>query len=237
MTKPQRNDRFDARAQDARRVSASEMVYRDLRARIVSLQLPPNTPLSRPDLAAGYGVSQTPVREALLQLQDEGLVDIYPQSRTVVSRIDVAGLSETHFLRAALEVETVRRLAAAGAADLTAAEAALARQREVAERGGPLADFLMLDRAFHAALFEAVGEPGLHTLIERRSGHLDRVRRLHLPSEGKMARILDGHAAILDAIRAGDADRAGDAMRDHLTETITSVDIMAAADPDYFVAA
>lgn len=86
-------------------------VHGDLRARILSLALPPGSQLSRSELQAAYGLSSTPVRDALLRLQEEGLVEIYPQSRTVVSRIDLGQAREAHFLRSSVERNIVRTLA------------------------------------------------------------------------------------------------------------------------------
>ena len=92
-------------------VPASALVYSEIRLRIVSLQLPPETTLSRAELAEQFNVSQSPVREAMQRLEQDGLVASYPQSRTVVTRIDPSQISEEHFLRVAVECEVVRRLA------------------------------------------------------------------------------------------------------------------------------
>ena len=91
--------------------TASTRIYTDLRDRIVRLELPPDTTLDRSELAEQYGVSQSPVREAMLRLEQDGLVRSFPQSRTVVTRIDVSRIREEHFLRVAVESEVVRQLA------------------------------------------------------------------------------------------------------------------------------
>lgn len=85
------------------RVSASGRIYDDLRQRILSLELPPGTNLLRTELAAKYQVSQTPLRDALQRLEQDGLVQIFPQSRTMVTRIDIPLIHEAYFLRTALE--------------------------------------------------------------------------------------------------------------------------------------
>src|SRR5204862_5238583 len=76
-----------------------------------SLELPPGSPLSRAALAGQFGVSSTPIRDALMRLEEEGLVEVYPQHATVVSRIDVERAQQAHFLRQSLELEIVRLLA------------------------------------------------------------------------------------------------------------------------------
>ena len=75
---------------------------------IIALELPPGSPLSRAALATQFGVSSTPIRDALMRLAEEGLVDVFPQHATVVSRIDVGLAQQAHFLRQALELEIVR---------------------------------------------------------------------------------------------------------------------------------
>src|SRR3954468_21526908 len=90
---------------------AAPQVFERLRNAILALELPPGSPLSRTDLAAQFGVSSTPIRDALMRLEEEGLVDVFPQHATVVSRVDVGRAEQAHFLRQALELEIVRALA------------------------------------------------------------------------------------------------------------------------------
>src|SRR5512138_3139055 len=90
---------------------AAPQVFERLRGMIISLELPPGSPLSRAALAAQFGVSSTPIRDALMRLEEEGLVDVFPQYATVVSRVDVRLAQQAHFLRQAVELEIVRGLA------------------------------------------------------------------------------------------------------------------------------
>ena len=90
---------------------AAPQVFERLRGMIISLELPPGSPLSRAALAGQFGVSSTPIRDALMRLEEEGLVDVFPQYATVVSRVDVRLAQQAHFLRQAVELEIVRALA------------------------------------------------------------------------------------------------------------------------------
>lgn len=213
-----------------------QRVYDDLRNRIITLKLPPDTPLTRSELTDTYEVSQTPIREAMQLLKQEGLVKIFPQSRTVVTRIDVSQLREAHFLRVALETEVVRQLAIEGDASVAARARSIIRMQEaVADDIEQLSVFQELDELFHQTLFAGVGRSGLHLLVRERSGHLDRVRRLHLPERGKAQSTLAGHHAIVDALAERSATGAETAMRDHLSRTIAKVDELREAYPDFFV--
>ena len=90
---------------------AAPQVFEHLREQIMSLELAPGAPLSRVTLAEAYGLSQTPIRDALMKLAEEALVEIYPQHTTVVSRIDIAAARQAHFLRRSIELEIVHVLA------------------------------------------------------------------------------------------------------------------------------
>mgnify|MGYP003667759157 CR=1 FL=1 len=217
------------------RMSASGRIYDDLRQRILSLELPPGTNLLRTELAAKYQVSQTPLRDALQRLEQDGLVEIFPQSRTLVTRIDIPLIHEAHFLRTALETEVVRQLARSGAAETVArGRAVLDMQRSVAGDPSQLRLFQELDEYLHRVLFDGLGRSSLHGLIRSRSGHLDRVRRLQVHSAEKIRSILEGHTAILDGIEAQDEAAAMAAMRGHLRKSPDWVDEFRAVNAEYF---
>ena len=218
-----------------RRTSTAHQLYDLLRGRIIALELPPGLQLSRNDLAAGYGVSQTPVRDALQMLEKEGLVVIYPQSRTEVTRIDLKQARETQFLRMSLELEVVRALTTEAGQPAVGQAMRIVRQQETALTvDGDLARFGQLDRQFHQMLFEAAGVPDLWQVVQSRSGHIDRLRRLNLMDPGKAATILAAHTEILDRMKALDVAGAQDAVRRHLSGTLAKVDDIRRAHAHYF---
>lgn len=215
--------------------STVQRVYDDLRKRIITIQLPPDTTLARTELTETYEVSQTPIREAIQLLKQEGLVRIYPQSRTVVTRIDVPQIYEAHFLRVALETEVCRRLALEpDPSTVMRARSIIKMQEAVADDPEQLTIFQELDELFHQTLFAGVKRGGLHQLIRERSGHLERIRRLHLPEKGKIINILDGHRAIVEAIAEGNEVAAVAAIRDHLSRTVSKVEKLREEFPHYF---
>lgn len=212
----------------------AESIYSDLKTRILQLHVPPGTALSEPELALGYGVSRTPVREALIRLADEGLVAIVPKSGTTVARIPLDLLPEAILVRQALEEVTTRK--AAEAATPSAAlelEAALLRQEEVADTGD-LEAFHRADEHFHATIATIAGHPGIWTLVERAKMHIDRYRRLTLPQDGRRRLVIEQHRAVLDAIRARDPEAAAAAMRRHLQGLEVGLDTVRTSHPDYF---
>lgn len=214
--------------------SAAARVYSVLRAQIISLELLPDTTLVRNDVADAFGVSQSPVREAIQRLEQEGLVISYPQSRTVVSKIDVAHARETQFLRVSVELEVAQTLARAGDAALVAPTARLLQMQKLAGDDHDIGEFTTLDRLFHLSLFEAAGVRALWHLIADRSGHIDRLRRLNLPDLGKIAEVIRHHEDILAAIASGDRDAVEDAVRTHLSGTLAATQKIMDQHPHYF---
>ncbi len=214
--------------------SAATRVYSGLRAQIISLELQPDTTLVRNDIALAFGVSQSPVREAIQRLEQEGLVISYPQSRTVVSKIDVAHARETQFLRISVELEVAQTLARAGNAGLLAPTARLLQMQRLAGQDRDIDEFTTLDRLFHLSLFEAAGVRSLWHLISDRSGHIDRLRRLNLPDPGKIAEVIRHHEAILAAISSGNRGAVEDAVRTHLSGTLAATQKIMDQHPQYF---
>lgn len=218
-----------------RKRPAALQVYEDMRSRIVSLELEPGANISRLELVEHYNVSQTPVRDAIILLEKEGLIEVYPQSKSVVSKIDVAHARETQFLRTAFDIEVTRELALrADKSGLAEARSVLAAQQVALERDGDLKRFMQFDYRFHWALADAVGQTNLWYLIIARAGHIDRLRNLHLPDAGKANKILVEHERIMAAIDASDPEAAALAVRTHLTDTLRSVEAIREKYPHYF---
>jgi DNA-binding GntR family transcriptional regulator len=212
---------------------AAPQVFERLRGTIISLELPPGSPLSRAALAEQFGVSSTPVRDALMRLEEEGLVEVFPQYATVVSRIDIHRAQQAHFLRQSLELEIVRLLALQPIRELHAElNAAIARQQQFA-RVGAFEKFIAADNEFHAHLYEAAGKQDLWALVRSRSGHIDRLRRLHLPSPGKAQDIVRHHKLITRAIGEGKPAEAQEYLRKHLSGTLSELAQIRASHPEY----
>lgn len=210
-------------------------VVEALRAAIISLELAPGSALDRAELAQGFGISQTPVRDALMRLSEEGLVVVRAQAATQVSRIDVPAAREAHVLRRAIEIEIARQLAQAHEpAVIDELRRQLAMQAELAARQDFIG-FIAADKAFHRLMYEAAGLPRLWAVVTRMSGHVDRLRLLHIPTDGKIEQILDAHLGILEAIASGDADAAQQAVREHLSGTLASVDEIHQRHPEYLI--
>ena len=217
-----------------RRSSAVPQIYDRLRQLIVELRLRPGESLSKAALAKSFGISQTPVREALLRLEEEGLVIIKPQSGTYVAPIDVEKAAEARFLRLSVEIEVVKNLCKKPeGADGTELSLILNRQHyfcETDDREG----FSREDSAFHMALYRMAGVEGLWRNVRTMRAHLTRLRMLDIPQPGAMETIMSEHAAIYEAICNRDPVAGEAAVRRHLAGTVSRIEVLKAEYPDYF---
>lgn len=218
-----------------RRVTTATAIYDELYEAIVNMRLVPGTPLQEKALTQRFGVSKTPVREALIRLAEDGLVDIYPQSGTFVSHVPLASIPEAAVIRLALEDTAVQRTAEiASATDLAQLDARLASQQMLAALGD-IDAFHEADEAFHDAIALIAGYPSISRLLRQVKVQINRARRLTLPVPGRMHQVIAEHALIRDAIARHDVAAARAAMRAHLSVVIPDVDRLRVQYPDYFV--
>ena len=217
-----------------RAATAASKIYSDLRIELVSLQRRPGEPISEAQIALSYGVSRTPVREAILKLSDEGLLEIYPQSGIFVSRIPIAALPEAIIIRKALE-ETTARLAAerATSSQVLALRSVLERQRE-ANAAGDSDSFHQADEVFHATIADVAGYPGIWKYIQQVKVHVDRYRRLTLPQHGRITKVIAEHEAVLIAIEAHQPADARRAMEIHLESLLDNISATRHINPEFF---
>jgi DNA-binding GntR family transcriptional regulator len=221
-----------------RTATASSKIYSDLRNELVSLRRAPGEPVSEAEIALSYGVSRTPVREAILKLSDEGLLEIFPQSGIFVSLIPTAALPEAIIIRRALEATTAKLAAErAASSQILVLRSILERQRE-ANAAKENDAFHRADEMFHATIAEVAGYPGIWALIQQVKVHVDRYRLLTLPLQGHIARVIAEHAAILDAIEAHDPAAARVAMEFHLDleRLLRHISTTQSINPEFFAA-
>ena len=204
-------------ALETRDISKAERVYAHLRRRIRELSLEPGAPIRKEEIALALGVSRAPVSEAIARLAEEGLVDVFPQHGSFVAPIRAADVRESLFIRAALETEAMRRVAASAAADLIASLNANLAEQQAALADEDLPRFYDLDESLHGTLFAAVESPRALRLLDAARAPLDRVRRLALPEPGRPEATLAEHRRLVDAVASGDPDLAAAAIRVHLT--------------------
>jgi GntR family transcriptional regulator, rspAB operon transcriptional repressor len=194
----------------------TEQIYKALRKSIVRLERRPGVSLSEKDICSEFGVSRTPVREALQRLAEEDLVDVFPHSGTYVSRISFKEAEEGFVIRNALEVESVRR-ACTHITDqqIVDLQEIIARMRNIVFENR-LTDYIDEDDALHASIASYSALPRIWKFISLAKVHLDRMRQLSAPVPGHLAEVTEQHAAIVHALSRRNAKQAELAMRIHL---------------------
>ena len=213
----------------------ARVVHERLEAAIVSGELVPGSAVSEAEIAGRFGVSRTPVREAIGRLAEDGLVTVVPQVGTFVGRINLVEVSEGEFIRETLEAEAVRRAARlpnrdAGAADLRD----FLEAQAVAIEAGDVDRFFEADEALHAGVFAMIGQPGAWRAMRGVKLHMDRIRRLSLPDRQTLDALLGEHRRIVEAIAAGDADAAERTLRSHARRVLDYGPDIARRHPDRF---
>ena len=198
------------------RTSLRERVAESLRAALVSGRMVPGTTYSIPALAEQFGVSATPVREAMLDLVNEGIMSAVPNKGFRVVELSDAELDQITELRRLLEVPTVGDLA--GAID----RAAVRRLRSLADavsdaaRRGDVVAYVEADRELHLALLAEAGNPRLVEMV----GRLRDQSRLYgleqLAAEGVLVDSAAEHMRLIDALESGDRRAAERVMAHHL---------------------
>jgi DNA-binding GntR family transcriptional regulator len=214
-----------AAASDAgARISRVEKAYSELKARIETNRYPPGHTALENELAEELGMSRTPVREALIRLQQEGLVDVRPRRGMQVLGLSPQDMREIYEVIAGAEAVAVHLLAQQGSsAELeTALGEPVARMERTLE-AGDLEAWAAADENFHRALFRLCGNSRLESVG---ISHLDRTRRarfftLHL--RRRPFRSTADHRRLVELILAGDAKAAREATLSHRIDAMSEL--------------
>ncbi len=197
--------------------TAHEWARDRLRQDIVTGIYPPGSPLKQTEIAATFGTSVTPVREAMRDLVGEGLVQVDPQRVARVREVDPAEAIEINEMRLLLEPLAARRAAdRATSADVTQFRA-LAHEAEAAQEASDDAAWVRSNHQFHLAVIRSARSPRLESVLT----NLREVSAFYLGvlvrgDQGIRARGTGEHEALIAAIESGDGERAAELMRAHL---------------------
>ncbi|MGN0921961.1 MAG: GntR family transcriptional regulator [Cellvibrio sp.] len=217
---------------------AAGQILEFLRDAIVAMELLPGQMISETALAQQFGVSRTPVREALIQLSNIEFVEVLPQRGTYVTKLSMDKILQSRFIREALEVAVVSHLANQAETsvrdDCIKAATEIIEQQRVAAKEDDVNRFQQLDDAFHSTLSNFTQFPRVSSLIEAEKSHMDRVRNLSLHISGQYNKVIDQHVAIVSAISAGDSNAAVAAMSLHLKDVFNVLDVIPQQHPEYF---
>ncbi|BBK31736.1 DNA-binding GntR family transcriptional regulator [Stella humosa] len=198
------------------RSSSRDGAYAALKQRILDNALPPGGQFLEQELVDLCGVSRTPVREALIRLQEEGLVAIVPRHGVRILPLALADMQEIYDVLASLEPTAVALVAARrpGEAELAPFDAAC-REMAAALARDDLEAWARADEDYHLHLLRLCGNRRLAGMVMQCWDQAHRARMFTLRLRPKPSQSVEEHAAVVDAIRRGDAEGAREIYRRH----------------------
>lgn len=202
----------------------SDQLYDKIKHDILHLRLKPGETVSIQKISELYGGSRTPVREAFIRLEQEGLVIVRPQSGTVISPISINRVRQERFVRMALETAVADEFVKT-CSQLTLDT--MEHLNEILQRDYARGDYdtaIERDNRFHRMLFETSDNVFAFDTGMNNASHDLRLRYLTISECGQGDNVLTDHERILEAARAGDAKRLSACITEHLSNWRRGVD-------------
>jgi len=220
-----------AEATGRERGTAKDRALHYVKTQVLTGALPGGELISEGDVATALGMSRTPVREAFLRLEAEGLLRLYPQRGALVVPVSPEEVRAVIEARLILEqfaaLQAVRRGPAACSALCERLSGALQRQRDAAATPD-WQEFLDADREFHSITLQEAGNAILADFYSSlRDRQMRMIRESAMRDPHRMTTIMDEHRHIADALRDGDLERSLAAVRTHLASTVRALGLAA----------
>lgn len=216
------------------RKSIQTLVYEELKRNIMSMKLEPGQTMSTQEIATKLNVSRTPVREAFLRLQSEGLVEMIPQRETMVSKISLKRVEQEKFIRECLEMGVIRKFMDKSGCEVEENMAELIQLQKKCGEEKDFVGFLEADDQFHKVLFDATGQEMAWETIASRNGHYNRLRILYVQRDTEMQESIEQHHKIATLLESGSREEAARALSYHVRRLDIDEAGLIAQYPDYF---
>ena len=206
-----------------------------MRKEILDLTLKPGTELNLNQLSALFGVSRSPIRDAVKELSGEHLIDIYPQRGTYVSRINLRMADDERFIRLNLELGSIPDFINNINDELISEMEELIKKQEKAFALRDTSLLLKLDDQFHSVIFKGADRQGVFDFILTRNGNYHRMRLISFMFDAISEDVISQHKVLLEAIKEKDPEKVMALDKMHMTklkkETVSFRETM----PQYFI--
>lgn len=214
-----------------------QYIYRVIKENIMTLNLKPGECISEIDLANLLNVSRTPIREAIVRLSEEKLIDVFPQKGSFISKIDLGLVDEAVFLRLLCEKKLFELLCIEKNTDtlIKELEKNLAYQKLTIEFDEDLHKFFDLDNQFHSLIFDYFNKKNIWKSIKRLSTHYDRLRLIDALEKPNAIQTLKQHELILKLIKEKNENELYKLISEHLSKFKSIIDLYLKKFPEYFV--
>jgi DNA-binding GntR family transcriptional regulator len=211
-----------------------DVVYETLKKNIMELRLEPGRFISEKELVEMLEVSRTPIREALVKLTQEELIETTPQKGSVISLIDLQHAEEARFLRETLESAIVREACVKLNNEQILHLQNLIGLQELCESEGNFERLFELDEEFHKSILLGCGRIRTWGVLQQVTTHYNRIRFLRLASNHDWQIILSQHHGIVRAIKERDPGTAEKVLREHLERVVIEKEELKKKYPKYF---
>ena len=213
--------------------TSRDYAYRILKENIISLELKPGSVINDSEISLELGISRTPVREAIIELSKSGIVEIFPQKKSIISLIDVDIIAESRFFRSVIEVEVI------GLACEMAVEKDIINLKENVQlqefyiNNKDTNKILELDNEFHRKIFSICKKDMIYQMGRSIAIHDDRLRNMSLSSI-KEIKVVEEHKMLVKMIEEKNKLKAMELMKAHLDRWALDETIIRKKYPDYF---
>ncbi|WP_339186889.1 GntR family transcriptional regulator [Paenibacillus sp. FSL R5-0490] len=209
--------------------------YNLLKERILHLELKPGTKISEKEIADELQVSRTPVREAFMKLAEEELLDIIPQSGTIVSHINLEHVEEGRFMREKMEKEIVTLACFSFPEEFRFRLETNIAMQEVCIGKNNFYRLFELDEEFHQILFQGTGKLRTWKMLQQLNIPFNRLRLLRLAEDSNLEVIISQHKEIYRLITERQTEQAVQVMEAHLRLVVIEQESIRAKYPHYFI--
>ena len=223
-----------------KKTCTSQVVYQDIREKILLLELAPGTALSEIETAEKYHISRTPVRDVFKALESEGLLEIKSHIGTFVSLIDLDMISDILYMREAVEQALFKDLAAAhDKSQEYRIQVILDEQKQIIESDLPLEEksraFIIADNRFHHTLYEMAGKKHVANFFDTIKSQYERFRTfINMSGKSDLLTLYHDHSAIWEAICAQDFDILRKRVSHHIYDGFNASASELHKHPEYF---
>ncbi|WP_300390152.1 GntR family transcriptional regulator [Fusobacterium sp.] len=216
--------------------SSKQYTYRILKDSIMNLSLKPGEALSEIEISQALNVSRTPVREAIVKLKEEKLINVFPQKGSLVSKMNLKLIEEAVFLRKICDKEMLKMVCSRKNNDSLIKELRknLEYQKIIVEFEEDIYEFFRLDNKFHEIIYEFCNKLNIWKAIKKLSTHYDRLRLFDVIEKKNLRDILVQHEKIIDILEKNSFESIDDMVTEHLFNFKEMLGIFIEKCPNYF---
>lgn len=216
--------------------NSKQYTYRVLKDNIMNLSLEPGATISEIEISQALNVSRTPVREAIVKLKEEKLINVFPQKGSIVSKMNLKLIEEAAFLREICDKEMLKIVCSRKNKDFLIKELRknLEYQKIIVDYEEDSYEFFRLDNKFHEIIYEFCNKLNIWKAIKRLSTHYDRLRLFDVFEKMNLKEILAQHEKIIEILERGKFEYIDEIVMEHLFNFKEVLGIFIEKCPDYF---